>query len=248
LEEKVMTHELTTCSHGNDFDTGLQQLSPVNFLNRVLLGDCQEVLAQLPPGCADVVITDPPYVTKYRDRQGRTVANDNNADWIYPAFAQAYRALKPDAFCISFYGWNKVDLFLNAWCRCGFRPVGHFVWVKNYCSSTGYSKMCHECAYLLVKGKPARPHQPIPDVLPWNNTHNKLHPTQKPVASLVPLVEAFSKPGQVVLDPFGGSGSTGVAALKTGRSFILIEKEKPHFALAQARLRAYAAKRTTPAN
>jgi len=58
----------------------------------------------------DFVITDPPYITRYRSRDGRTVANDDNAQWLKPAFAQMHRLLKAAAFCVSFYGWNKADL------------------------------------------------------------------------------------------------------------------------------------------
>jgi hypothetical protein len=61
------------------------------------------------------VITDPPYITRYCARDGRTVANGDNARWLKPAFAQMHRLLKSAAFCISFYGWNKADLFIDAW-------------------------------------------------------------------------------------------------------------------------------------
>ena len=208
------------------------------YLNRVTQGDCINSMKALPDGCVDLVLTDPPYVTNYRDRQGRSVANDDNSSWILPAFSEAYRLLKQDAFCISFYGWNKVDVFLQAWCECGFRPVGQFIWVKTYASSVGYSRMCHESAYLLVKGRPMKPANPPVDVLPWKNTGNKLHPTQKPVSALVPLVEAYSRVGDIVLDPFAGSGSTGVAAYKSGRRFVLFERETAHFNTARTRLAA----------
>ena len=72
------------------------------------------------PGSVDFVITDPPYITRYADRSGRTVANDDNARWLKPAFAQMHRLLKSAAFCISFYGWNKADLFIDAWRSAGF--------------------------------------------------------------------------------------------------------------------------------
>ena len=63
----------------------------------------------------------------YRDRSGRTVPGDNNhGDWLAPAFAEMFRVLEDDAFCVSFYGWSKVDKFFAAWTSAGFRPVGHF--------------------------------------------------------------------------------------------------------------------------
>jgi DNA modification methylase len=66
--------------------------------------------------------------------------------------------------------------------------------------------------YLLAKGDVQPPVQPIPDVIDFRYTGNKLHPTQKPTSALAPLISSFSQQGGVVLDPIAGSGSTLVAA------------------------------------
>ncbi|MGE4482730.1 DNA-methyltransferase [Acidocella sp.] len=71
---------------------------------------------------------------------------------------------------------------------------------------------------------------------PVSNTGNRLHPTQKPVQALRPLVESFCKPGALVLDPFAGSGSTLAAARDAGRNWLGIELDKTHFATASRRL------------
>jgi len=97
--------------------------------------------------------------------------------------------------------------------------------------------MKHEQAYLLAKGNPPYPKDPPADVLEWAFTGNRLHPTQKPVSGLVPLIRAFTKPGAVVLDPFAGSGSTGVAARHCNRRFILIEQDATHHRTATERLK-----------
>jgi len=78
------------------------------------------------------VLTDPPYLVDYRARDGRSIANDDNADWLRPAFAEIYRVLKPASFCVSFYAWNRVHLFMDAWRKAEFRPVGHLVFRKRY--------------------------------------------------------------------------------------------------------------------
>jgi adenine-specific DNA-methyltransferase len=206
-------------------------------VGKVTHGDCLQVLRQLPDACADFVLTDPPYLVRYLDRSGRRVPNDDNALWMFPAFAELYRVLKPDSYAVSFYGWGKAERFLSVWRECGFRPVGHFVWVKRYASCVRRVQMKHEQAYLLAKGNPLPPASPPPDVLPWNYTGNRLHPTQKPVASLTPLVEAFSPPKGLVVDPFGGSGTTAVAARQCGRRFLLIEKDASYWHKARERLR-----------
>ena len=205
--------------------------------NRVIHGDCLEVLRHFPAESVDFVLTDPPYITRYQDRTGRRIANDDNTRWLFPAFAELYRVLKPNTYCVSFYGWGKAERFLSAWRECGFHAVGHFVWVKRYASGVRHVQAKHEQAYLLAKGEPPYPTRPPPDVLPWTYTGNRLHPTQKPVSSLTPLIEAFSKPSGVVLDCFAGSGTTGVAARLCRRQFILIEKEADHYRTAAERLK-----------
>lgn len=137
---------------------------------------------------------------------------------------------------MSFYGWNKVDLFMDAWRAAGFRPVGHIMFRKRYASKTGFLRAEHEAAYLLAKGEVKRPALPIPDVLEWRYTGNRLHPTQKPVEVLKPLVAAFSPPSGLVLDPFCGSGSTLVGARDAGRAYLGIELDATHHATATRRL------------
>lgn len=98
--------------------------------NTLILGDCIEAMAKLEPESIDFVLTDPPYLIDYRGRDGRSVTNDDNTRWLRPAFAKIHRALKPASFCVSFYAWNRVQLFMTAWRDAGFRAVGHIVFRK----------------------------------------------------------------------------------------------------------------------
>jgi DNA modification methylase len=203
--------------------------APAAPKNRVIHGDCVKVLREkIAPSSVDFAFTDPPYLVSYHDRQGRAVANDSGGgDWIYPAFAGIYRVLKPDAFCVTFYGWNKLDVWFAAWRRAGFRPCGHLVFIKNYASGRGVVEYRHENAFVLTKGR-GRPPRVLPDVLNFGYSGNRFHPTEKPVSALMPVIEAFSDPGQVVLDPFAGSGSTLLAAKTVGRRYIGIELDERH--------------------
>ncbi|QKM57685.1 DNA methyltransferase [Burkholderia glumae] len=201
-------------------------------------GDCLVALPQLARESVDCVITDPPYLVNFRDRSGRSIANDVTDEWLDPAFAEIYRVLKRDTVCVSFYGWNKVDRFFQAWKRAGFRVCGHLIFTKTYGSKSGMVKYQHEAAYVLGKGRPEAPANPIADVQPFPYTGNRHHPTEKPVAALRTLIAAFTKPGDTVLDPFAGSGSTCVAARELGRRYIGIELDETYFAAAKARLSA----------
>ena len=145
---------------------------------------------------------------------------------------------------MSFSGWNKADLFISAWRATGFRIVGHIVFLighivflKRYTSSARFLRYQHEQAYLLAKGDVTLPESPLPDVIDFPYTGNRLHPTQKPTEALRPLVRAFCKPRGTVLDPFCGSGSTLVTAKDLGRNFIGIELDDAHHLTALRRLR-----------
>lgn len=208
--------------------------------NRIIHGDCTEVLSTLPASSVDLVVTDPPYGVRYRDRKGRSIANDDCLDAVLAAFPQLYRVLKPDSLCVCFYGWNRIDEFFAAWTAAGFRPVGHIVWHKGYASSTRFLEARHEQAYLLAKGRPSLPAEPISDVQPWIYSGNRSHPTEKAVSILTPLIESFSQRGDLVLDPFSGSGSTAVAAALSGRRYLGIELEARYCAIAERRLEGVA--------
>lgn len=204
--------------------------------NTVIHGDCINVMAAMPAASVEFVLTDPPYLASYRSRDNKSILNDSDDAWLRPAFAEIHRLLKNDSFALSFYGWPKVDLFFAAWKRAGFRIGGHIVFRKRYASKKAFLEYRHEAAYLLVKGNPAFPAKPLPDVMDWVYSGNTLHPTQKSVHILKPLIETFTGPGQTVLDPFAGSGSTCVAASRAGRHYIGIELDPAHHATATSRL------------
>lgn len=207
--------------------------------NRILLGDCIEVLKTVPANHVDFVLTDPPYLVGYKDREGRSIKNDIESDWLKPAFRQVFRVLKADSLCVSFYGWSKTDLFYEAWKAAGFRIVGHITFPKRYASNTRLMRYSHENAYLLAKGNPKTPAHPIGDVIDWTYSSNSLHPTQKPLNVLTPLIETFCPRGGLVLDPFAGSGSTLVAARSIGRRYLGIELDPQFHEVATKRMQGY---------
>ena len=211
----------------------IQQQLPVNT---ILHGDCIQVMRELPANSADFILTDPPYLVNFRDRDGRTIQNDVNADWLKPAMAEAYRVLKQNRLMLCFYGWTKVDMFFDAWKDAGFQPVGHVVFRKNYGSKSRFLSYHHEQAYLLAKGRPPLPKQPLADVIDMPYSGNKLHPTQKPVSALAPFVRSFSLPGELTLDPFTGSGSSCAAALLSGREYLGIELDSAYFQQSVSRM------------
>jgi site-specific DNA-methyltransferase (adenine-specific) len=204
--------------------------------NRIIQGDCTAVLKALPGESVDFVLTDPPYFVRYKDRSGRTIRNDRYPGQILDAFNDVYRVLKPNSLCVSFYGWNRVDSFFSAWKGAGFTPVGHIVFSKTYASAQRFLRYSHESAYVLAKGRPELPANPLTDVLPWHYSGNQNHPTEKSVDTIKPIIEAFTRSGDVVLDPFAGSGSSLVAAALLRRQYIGIELEQKYCDHARRRI------------
>lgn len=209
-----------------------------NFRNTIQHGDCLEVMRRMQARSVDFILTDPPYLVRHKSRDGRSIVNDDNADWLDPAAQAMFRVLKRDSLCVSFYGWTQTDRFIAAWRKAGFRIVGHIVFRKSYTSRARFVGYSHESAYVLAKGRPALPANPPADVIDFPYSGNRLHPTQKPVAALVPLIDAFCPRDGLVLDPFCGSASSLVAARDAGRAYLGIELDQGYHAIAARRLAA----------
>lgn len=204
--------------------------------NQIIQGDAAAVLKTIEEGSVDLVITDPPYLVNYKDRQGRSLQNDNNPGGVLPVFEPMARAMKQNSYAICFSGWSALPQFTQAWEAAGLKIVSEIVWSKKYTSRRGFTQYRHESAYVLAKGNPAKPARPMSSVQGWVYSGNKRHPTEKAVEILAPLVRCFSRPGDLVCDPFSGSGSTSVAAVLNGRDYLGIELEKAHCETARARL------------
>jgi len=204
--------------------------------NHIIHGEASAQLALMPDSSIDLILTDAPYLVGYRDRMGRTIANDQNPDGVLPVFPHMHRVLRDSSYMVLFCGYNAIDLFSTAWATVGFRTVGQIFWRKSYASSVWHTERRHESAWLLAKGFPAKPQSPVSDVQEWTYSGNRTHPTEKAVEILTPLIRAYSRPGSVVLDPFSGSGSTSVAAALTGRRFIGIELDESYCEIARNRV------------
>ncbi len=207
-------------------------------MSRFVLGNCIDVMARIPDNAIDFILTDPPYLVGFRDRSGRTIAGDKTDEWLQPACNEMYRVLKKDALMVSFYGWNRVDRFMSARKNAGFSVVGHRSSPKTTHRRPHMWAIATNAPTSRQKGRPRLPQNPLPDVLGWKYSGNRHHPTEKPVTSLQPLIESFTHPNAIVLDPFAGSGSTCVAALQSGRRYIGIELLEQYHRAGQQRLAA----------
>ena len=157
------------------------------------------------------------------------------SEWL----PDVYRVLKQSGHCYIFCNDKNMQELLNEATEVGFRESNILVWVKNNaCPNRYYMKNC-EFVLFLYKGA-AKPinNMGTKCALSVGNISgkNKLHPTEKPIELLSQYILNSTDGGQVVLDPFMGSGSTGVACVNTGRKFIGIELDADYYKAATERL------------
>lgn len=206
-------------------------MTPVTIGNATLyLGDCLEVVPTLP--VIGACVTDPPYGMEFRSNHRAVrhdaIANDAGAEHLLWACG-----LRPEHSAYVFCRWDNLPQVP--------KPRSVVTWVKNNWSM---GDLEHEHArqtevilfypgpqHFFPTGRPQ-------DVIAAPRSGNNNHPTEKPIELMRPVV---SWTDGVVLDPFMGSGTTGVACAKLGRKFIGIEIEPKYFDIACKRIeQAYA--------
>ena len=213
------------------------------------LGDCLDVMQGIPDGSVDMVMTDPPYGMNFQSNRSKNgprhkkIEGDSAADfrWLQDAF----RLLKPDGGgLISFCDWNTSHRWREEIERAGFVIKSQVIWDRLHHGMgdlKGAFAPQHDIVWYATKGRRifvnGRPKSVMRHKRP-SPADDHGHPTCKPVALMEELIRATDDgSGSVVLDPFLGSGTTGVAAANTGRRFIGIERDPDYFTIAQARIR-----------
>lgn len=209
---------------------------------RLFQGDCLDILPTLPAASVDLVLCDPPYGMKFRSNYRKVrhdaIANDEGVDWLPRFCDEMARVMKPDSAAYLFCSFHQIDVFKQEIERV-LTLKNVLVWEKNNTSMgdlKGDFAPKVEFVILAHKGRALIRGKRDPNIFRFARTGNDLHPTQKPVDLCEYLADKFSDVGGVVLDPFMGSGTTGVAAVNTGRDFIGIEKDPGYFAIAERRI------------
>lgn len=212
-------------------------------------GDCLEVMKSLPDNSVDLVLTDPPYKTTSRGSSGGTggmLKSDDfkkgnvfkhNAITFDEWLPECYRVLKNDSH--AYFMTNNKNLLpmLKAVESAGFNIFKTLIWAKNTAITNMYYMDSHEYIIFCRKGKARKINNcGTKSVMFFDNPKNKVHPTEKPVGLMTQLIENSTNDSDVVLDPFMGGGSTGVACVNTNRKFIGIELDADYFEIAKDRI------------
>ena len=223
------------------------------------------------PSCSvDMLLADPPYCSgaavrtdrnrsardKYRSRAA-CMLDDFPGDqrdersfllWSHLWMSEAWRALRPGCSAIVFSDWRQLPNTADAMQVAGFVWQGVVTWHKPINVRPQPNSFRSECEYALWFSKGPIDRTPSASAkyllgfyeVAAPHGSARLHITEKPVALLRDLM-AIAPDGGTVLDPFMGSGSTGVACAETGRSFVGIEMTEHYYDVARARIaEAYA--------
>lgn len=194
--------------------------------------DAVEFLESLPNASVDLIVTDPPYesLEKHRaigttTRLKHSKASSNNWFQIFPnerfpeLLAQLYRVLKPNSHFYLFCDQETMFVIKPLAEQAGFRFWKPIVWDKQKIGMGYHYRSRYEFVLFFEKGKRKLLDLSVPDVLAYPRIHRG-YPTEKPWQVSQVLLSQSSEPGQIVLDPFMGSGSVGVAALRNQRRFL----------------------------
>ena len=233
------------------------------YLDRVVCGDCIDVLRELPDGCVDAVVTDPPYgisapnkvrVRGYGNGTGHYIPmtgdfgpEDREADsaWL----ADAARVLRPGGSLVVFCSQAQWQPTRDAAEAVGLQVRQPWYWCKTNPPPTPRDNMASAVEMGWWFRKPGGPVTWTgggkcpnwfsgPHYSATYSCGGRVHPMQKPDWLMRRMVELWTNEGDLVLDPFAGSASCGVAAIDMGRRYIGIEIDETHAANANRRLEA----------
>jgi len=231
------------------------------YINRIILGDCLDVLRALPSNSIDAVITDPPYcsggrsiasrqkstTTKYEnnptgrpDFEGDTKDGRSWLAWCSLWMSECYRVLKEGGYFLTFCDWRMLPTATDAVQVGGISWRGVVVWNKGLGSRAphkGYFR--HQCEFVVWGTKDpcfVQENGPFPGCIEEHvRQTDKYHIAGKPTPLMEKLCNIVPRKA-IILDPFAGSGTTCVAAAKTGHKYIGIEKMPEYLEIANKRI------------
>jgi site-specific DNA-methyltransferase (adenine-specific) len=217
-------------------------------------GDARLLLAELPDEGIDLIVTDPPYPVisggsgptsaMHRRPAGMLSKNDgrifeNNDLKFSDYLPDLYRVLKSPAHLYLMVNFLNLEAALNELRAVGFQIHNLLVWQKNnatpnrwYMKNVEYVIFARKGLARAINSKGSKTCHQFDNII-----GNKTHPTEKPVALMRHYVENSSKAGDVVLDPFMGTGAVGVACKELERNFIGFEVDESFYKIATERLR-----------
>jgi DNA modification methylase len=215
---------------------------------KFILGDCMDTengIPSYPDNHFDLAIVDPPYGVDFQSsrriesQRFKKIKNDKQPfiEFITPL----KRKLKDGGRAIIFYRWDVAQIFINECKRVGFELVSEIIWDK-VIHGMGDLKACigpqHESAVYITKGryefKSKRPKSIYRHVRVLTNS--QIHPNEKPINLYKAFLRDFATPGDIILDPFVGSGNSLIACESMGFNYVGYEIDPDYYAAAKNRM------------
>ena len=218
----------------------------MNERYELYMGDCLEVMKGIPDGSADLVLTDPPYGIDFQSQRKKNKENWTpkilNDKMPFVEFIPELRRVVSDSGAVMiFTRWDVQHRFIDVMQFNGMKPKNILIWDKVVHGmgdlSRSYGGRYESVIFWSAKNFKFNGKRPT-DLLRHQRVspHRLIHPNEKPISLLQELICQTTRGGEVVLDCFMGSGSTGVACANTGRKFIGIELDRGYFEVAQNRV------------
>ena len=217
----------------------------------VIHGDCLDVMRAMPDASVDAIVTDPPYAstgdTAIAASRTMRVPPETQffESWLRDHAREWIRVLKPDGAMWLSLDWRGCLILDSVIARLGVRrPVVVGVWDKRLIGMGGILRKSFETFAIVLCDE--RKVEPTGQRDVWQFDWGACipkdteHPAEKPIALMREAVRLLAPKGGLVLDPFLGSGTTGVAALEEGCRFVGIEREAEYVSIARARIEAAA--------
>lgn len=239
------------------------KLSVEQFVNKIVRGDCLDIMKKMPDNCIDLIVTSPPYNLKnstgngMKDGRGGkwssaallngyshhndSMPHDEYAEWQRNCLAEMFRLIKDDGAIFYNHKWRVQDGFLQDRqdIVSGFPVRQIIIWKRkggiNF--NPGYFLPTYEVIYLIPKPKfrLAPKANAFGDVWEFTQEMNNSHPAPFPLALINRIVS--STIADLILDPFSGSGTTAVVAMGLNRNFIGIEISPDYCKMSRDRIK-----------
>ena len=209
---------------------------PEDFVNKIIIGDALKLIKMIPDESIDIIFTDPPYGL---NKEG--IHSDKDLSAFYKILPECYRVLKRNSWFITFFSTKFLPYVFRD------NPFAYFWQIIFYSpraevrSPIGITK--YMSCLVFKKGNPKiiKPNKDLFEHIPGTKMVEPdegfiNHPTPKPKHLIIKILRIFSKEGDLILDPFVGSGSTAVACKLIGRNFIGFEINPEYVNIAKYRL------------
>lgn len=235
---------------------------PKDYLNKIICGDCIEVMREIPDKSIDLIVTSPPYNLKnstgngMKDGRGGKWAgaalmngythhddcmpHDKYSEWQYNCLLEMFRLLKDDGAIFYNHKWRVQNGLLQS--RQDIirdLPVRQIIiWRRKggFNFNPGYFLPTYEVIYLITKPKfkLAPKANAFGDVWEFTQEMNNVHPAPFPISLIDRIIS--STEAEIILDPFSGSGTTAVVAMALKRNFIGIELSPEYCKMSEKRI------------